>query len=299
MFRSSCCPAQRGDCLWLTYGTRRDLHHVLVDAGPQETIQTLVPGWRAASGGLPGRERTASSCSPMTHIDADHIQGVVSLLSGPGRVKLFRDVWFNGFEHLDAPMLGGPDGERADASLLQEPGRWNKAFDGERGRGPGRRPTSRRRARAAGSRSRCSRRPKGLTKLAPEWERVRRRPAIVPGQGAPCAAVAGTRGVSRVRPRSARARRTIPADRSAPNGASIALIASTTASGCSARRTRHAEVSSRARPARARAAPLQRREAFPSRLRRNTSLALLARIARRTGSSRATARRSGTPTPSA
>ena len=43
MFTIEVLPAQRGDCLWLTYGEPGDLHHVIVDAGPQDTISTLVP----------------------------------------------------------------------------------------------------------------------------------------------------------------------------------------------------------------------------------------------------------------
>ena len=44
MFRIDVLPAQRGDALWITYGpTDGPHHHVLVDAGPQETIPTLVP----------------------------------------------------------------------------------------------------------------------------------------------------------------------------------------------------------------------------------------------------------------
>jgi glyoxylase-like metal-dependent hydrolase (beta-lactamase superfamily II) len=123
VFTIEMLPAQRGDALSITYGEAGDPHHVLIDGGPKETLDTLER--RIAE--LPGSTNRLELLV-VTHIDADHIQGVVSLLSGPKRVKLFRDVWFNGFKHLG--LLGGPEGEMLTAELDQEPGRWNKAFKG-------------------------------------------------------------------------------------------------------------------------------------------------------------------------
>ena len=108
MFTIDVLPAERGDCLWLTYGTPDDQHHLLMDAGPQETIPTLVPELERRIHALPGRTNRVELFI-ITHIDADHIQGVISLLSGPGRVGLFRDIWLNGYEHLGAGLLGCPD----------------------------------------------------------------------------------------------------------------------------------------------------------------------------------------------
>src|SRR5436190_11649313 len=108
VFTIEMLPAQRGDALWLTYGEGSDLHHVLVDAGPSETVPTLVPVLERRIRDLPGRSNRIELLA-MTHVDADHIQGVVSLLSGPGRVRLFRDVWFNGHKHL-SDLLGPVDG---------------------------------------------------------------------------------------------------------------------------------------------------------------------------------------------
>ena len=33
MFTIEMLPAQRGDSIWITYGTKEEPHHVLVDAG--------------------------------------------------------------------------------------------------------------------------------------------------------------------------------------------------------------------------------------------------------------------------
>ncbi len=224
MFRIDVLPAQRGDCLWLTYGTPDDLHHVLVDAGPQETIKTLVPVLEDRIRALPGRTSRVELLV-VTHVDADHIQGVVSLLSGPGRVKLFRDVWFNGFEHLDAPMLGGVDAEELTLSLLQEPGRWNKAFDGEAVVLPDTGDLPVRTLRGGLRLTLLGPTHAALTKLAPEWVEACRRAGIVPGQGAPVRRRSSVRDEFLGFNPDLLAQAKFIADRSAPNGASITLVA--------------------------------------------------------------------------
>jgi hypothetical protein len=184
MFAIEMLPAERGDCLWMTYGTATTQHHVIVDAGPMETIKTLMPLLEERIKALPGRTNRVELLA-MSHIDADHIQGVVSLLSGPGRVALFRDVWFNAFKHLPAPpTLGAPDGEMLTAILESHPGRWNKAFRG----GPvvipdlGDLPT----IPIAGGLKLTILSPAstGLRKLVPKWERECKKAGLIPGHGA-------------------------------------------------------------------------------------------------------------------
>ena len=92
MFTIEMLPAERGDCLWITYGQDSDLHHVLIDGGPRETIGTLVPELERRLSALAGR-RNRVELLVVTHVDADHIQGIVSLLSRSSRVALFRDIW--------------------------------------------------------------------------------------------------------------------------------------------------------------------------------------------------------------
>ena len=109
MFRIEMLPAQRGDCLWLTYGEPDDLHYVLIDAGPAESIRTLVPHLEQRIKELPGRTNRIELLI-VSHVDADHIQGVASLLSDHKRVKLFKDIWFNGYEHLTGGSSADPMG---------------------------------------------------------------------------------------------------------------------------------------------------------------------------------------------
>lgn len=175
--------AQRGDALWLTYGTAEKKHHVLIDAGPSNTIDEVVPELEKRIAALPGRKNRVELFI-VTHIDADHIQGVVSLLSDPARVPLFRDVWFNGWKHV-SEVLGGVDAERLTASLAQHPEHWNAAFDGHGVRidDEGDLPV----VRLAGGMTVTviGPEPEALRRLAPEWEKAVRKAGLIPGEGAP------------------------------------------------------------------------------------------------------------------
>ncbi len=184
MFTIEMLPAQRGDSLWITYGTKEAPHHVLIDAGPQNTLDTLVPELERRITAIPGRKNRVELLV-VTHIDADHIQG----------------------DRLAA--VGSPAGPAVPRRLVQRvpppPGTARRA----------RRRTSQRRAGSAsgalecrvrrstpswspttdrcrwsifreGCGSRCSRPiATAMLELVPEWEETCRKAGIAPGGGAP------------------------------------------------------------------------------------------------------------------
>jgi beta-lactamase superfamily II metal-dependent hydrolase len=39
----------------------------------------------------------------LTHIDADHIEGLLKLVAERDSLVTFKDVWFNGRQHLEPP----------------------------------------------------------------------------------------------------------------------------------------------------------------------------------------------------
>ena len=245
MFRIEMLLAQRGDALWLSYGEQDALHHVLADAGPRETIGTLVPELERRIAALPGRTNRIELLAT-THIDADHIQGIVSLLSGPQRLPLFRDVWFNGFKHLRRPTRSVRPRARADGAARDRAEAVEQVVQGR----PGRRAAAglRRSSWRAASSSSCSTTPAALARLVPKWGASARGRAA-PARGMEVPRSDATRRSPRLRHRPAQA---APSAAIVPRPAGAASRSSrgTAARASSARPTRTLEAPAAYRPAR-------------------------------------------------
>lgn len=130
MFRIEMLPALEGDCLWIEYGDPDSPRRMVIDAGRKESYRALA-------------DRLAELSDPvelfvMTHIDDDHIFGAVPLF-GDGRIdkSTFKDVWYNGYTHLDPAFahrpppdqLGAVTGEIFAALLQKHSYPWNEWFD--------------------------------------------------------------------------------------------------------------------------------------------------------------------------
>ncbi len=114
-------PAQNGDCLWLEYGPRDERSHAIIDCGAisaAKRLETRLGSMRGDRGEPPKLDLFV-----LTHIDSDHISGVVRLFS---RAEVeFDDIWFNGWhqlphEHLDPMFLGVKQGEEYSLLLAQQ-----------------------------------------------------------------------------------------------------------------------------------------------------------------------------------
>jgi hypothetical protein len=124
MLRVEMLPAREGDCLLVTYGRAAPFHHVLVDGGRAATYAAV----RKRLSQLSPAERTFELLV-VTHVDRDHIEGAVKIMEDDAFPVTFRDVWFNGFEHLQDPQLepfGAVQGERLSDALMRR-GHWNEA----------------------------------------------------------------------------------------------------------------------------------------------------------------------------
>lgn len=121
-------PAREGDCLLLTWGDADHPHRLLVDGGRRGTLRDL----RRRFAGLPDAERQLDLLI-VTHVDRDHIEGVLALLADAAPPVRFADVWFNGYHHLhDAGIesFGPAQGERLSEILANSSAGWNAAFGG-------------------------------------------------------------------------------------------------------------------------------------------------------------------------
>jgi len=152
MLRLEVLPAGPGDCLWLEYGEPGQARILLIDGGLKNTFEQLD---RRIGEAIEARRTSTLHIDLLvvTHIDNDHINGVLKLLEETEHPICFGDIWFNGNSQLlnlppPAPeearkdMLGGqvslprPDllglqeGDRLSKLLATRKLPWNVAFGG-------------------------------------------------------------------------------------------------------------------------------------------------------------------------
>src|SRR5215468_1976246 len=106
VFRVKLLPALHGDCIWIEYGEEGSVSRVLIDGGPVGAHAAL----RAELERLPAEQRTFELLV-VTHIDADHIDGIVKLMRHPELGAKFQEVWFNGWPQLKALPTLAPTAE--------------------------------------------------------------------------------------------------------------------------------------------------------------------------------------------
>lgn len=132
MFRVIALPANEGDSLLVTWGAHpAELHHMLIDGGSTGSGKRVADAIKRL--GI-----THLDVLVVTHIDSDHIKGVIEAVGIDGFPK-FGDVWFNGLEQLIDPAPPTVASNLSDtesdifSQFLVDNGHltWNKAFDGK------------------------------------------------------------------------------------------------------------------------------------------------------------------------
>jgi Metallo-beta-lactamase superfamily len=92
-------PAGCGDCLWLEYGTGAAKRVVIIDGGLTETATALRRRIEKARQER-GIEKLEVELLVVTHIDNDHILGIIDLLKAETPGLHIKDIWFNGRPQL-------------------------------------------------------------------------------------------------------------------------------------------------------------------------------------------------------
>src|SRR5262245_23177047 len=136
MFRIEMLPAYLGDALWVEYGDPVHPSRFLIDGGLVGTVDVIEQRIHEAAEKDGGRCRL--ELLVLSHIDADHIEGLIKLLGKKDLPLDIGDLWFNGWRHLPEPtankndeFLGAKQGEFL-AALIRERGLpWNVAFGGD------------------------------------------------------------------------------------------------------------------------------------------------------------------------
>lgn len=126
-FTVTSLPASYGDSLWIEYGEGVKKNRILIDGGLKATKQKIIEMIES----LPKDERIIELLV-ISHIDQDHIEGILELFEMEALPVKIKSVWFNGYEHLDGDEdFGAVQGERLTAAILKNKFSWNREFNGK------------------------------------------------------------------------------------------------------------------------------------------------------------------------
>jgi beta-lactamase superfamily II metal-dependent hydrolase len=132
IFKVHSLPATYGDSFIVEYGQdSAHISHILIDGGTSGTSAEI----RRILEGLPADKRHFELIV-VTHIDRDHIEGILSLLQEETLGFSTNDFWYNGWSHLtegekknDVETFGPKQGEYLSQALIKHGIPWNAAFD--------------------------------------------------------------------------------------------------------------------------------------------------------------------------
>lgn len=119
-------PASVGDCLWIEYGRDSKPHRILIDCGTPPTYRQSLRAKIESLGPKPFFELFV-----ITHVDTDHIGGVLKLFDDPPEGLRFGQVWFNAWRHIEPEtldLMGPLDGEILTRQLTAAGFKWNTSF---------------------------------------------------------------------------------------------------------------------------------------------------------------------------
>ena len=142
VFRVELLPARHGDAIWVEYGDPAKPHRMLIDGGATRAGRdTIVELMRER---IPPGADVDFDLIVLSHIDADHLTGLLALFEDDAVALRPSDVWFNGWDHMPDDRLGAKQAERLTAAIRRRGLPWNAAFQGAAvslGGGPGETPS--------------------------------------------------------------------------------------------------------------------------------------------------------------
>ncbi len=96
MYNIHLLPATFGDSILIEYGKDGDPKYILIDGGPYYQFDDIWSALQAAAPAI-----TKIELLVVTHIDIDHIDGIVKMLNQTNLPFTINEVWFNGREQLE------------------------------------------------------------------------------------------------------------------------------------------------------------------------------------------------------
>jgi beta-lactamase superfamily II metal-dependent hydrolase len=120
-------PAKYGDAILIEYGDENFTRRILIDGGTGGTKKHIHDYFES----LPAQERHLELLI-VTHIDRDHIEGVLKILEQDDFNFTIKEIWFNGFKHLpvdeELEEFGAEQGERLVEAIKKHNLNWNGSF---------------------------------------------------------------------------------------------------------------------------------------------------------------------------
>jgi beta-lactamase superfamily II metal-dependent hydrolase len=217
-------PAGYGDCLWIEYGDDHETHRILIDGGLSPTHALLVEKLET----LP-EDRRSFDLVVCTHIDLDHISGLLKFFAKPPPGVSIGDVWFNGWKQIEPfhALLGAMQGEKLSEFIKEHGLQHNAAFNGKAVVIPD--TGALRTIDLPGGMKITLLGPTAgrLTALAEEWHETITGKGLIPGEAAAGEIPEPTEEIGVLGALDVQTLATLPfkEDRSAPNGSSIAFLA--------------------------------------------------------------------------
>lgn len=128
MFTITFFPATYGDSIWISYGAAQKPHHILIDGGTAGTRDPILKKLNEVE-----EKGGTLELVVVTHVDRDHIEGILSIFERiEGGIKP-NDFWFNAWKHLvkaeEFEKFGAEQGEKLSTFLTKSKIPWNKWFD--------------------------------------------------------------------------------------------------------------------------------------------------------------------------
>jgi len=126
MYNIHLLPASFGDSILIEYG-HGEKKYILIDGGPYFNFETLILSLKKVAPNLNTLELLV-----ITHIDIDHIDGIVLLLNQSTLPFMIKEVWYNGYEEMkqvNDDMMGVLQGEYISVLIKQKKLAHNRSFD--------------------------------------------------------------------------------------------------------------------------------------------------------------------------
>ncbi len=136
--RITMLPAQEGDCLIIAYGKNPvRKKYILIDGGRAWTYENALKQYFSA------HKIKKIEVLVITHVDRDHIDGMLKLIRDPDLNLQVGNVWFNTWDHLhgrkikipetvdDTEEFGAKMGEELSTEIIRKGWRWNSQFGGK------------------------------------------------------------------------------------------------------------------------------------------------------------------------